>query len=170
MKKTVYFACLLSLLCGRAFAQPQTQSLAERNAIASLNGPVIVFVNHDSLYDYGGIPLGESIPYQVEIVNGGNVPLIIAGMKCESANVKCKWPNKPLKPGKKAYITVTYTAKGDIGSFDHPIFVTSNATPGPVPYLRIKGAITPAGSSYSPTKKEPKNGVSVMVHTGEEGK
>ncbi len=167
MKKAIYTACIL-LLCGcKLFAQAQNPTSA--NSIASVNRPGISFVNHDQVHDFGGIPLGESIPYQFEIVNDGNVPLIIAGMKCESAKVKCKWPDKPVKPGKKAYLTVTYTAKGDVGSFQHDILLTTNAAPGAYPFIKISGAVTPAGSSYTPAKKEPKNGVSVMVH-GEDGK
>jgi len=164
MKKTIYAICLLSICCGSTFGQTPNQSLAERNTIGPVNGPTLVFPRHDQVYDFGGIPLGESIPYQFEITNSGNVPLIVAGMKCESTNVKCKWPDKPVKPGKKAYLTVTYTARGDVGSFKNDILITTNAAPAPYPFIKISGAIIPAGSSYAPAaKKESKNGVSIEV-------
>ena len=163
MKKTLYAACLSAMICGTAQAQPQSQTTGNGSSLMLLNGPILSFPRHDSLYDYGGIPLGEAIPYQFEIMNAGNVALLIAGMKCESPNVTCKWPDKPVKPGKKAYVTVTYTAKGDIGSFVHDILLTTNAMPAPHPYIRIKGAIIPAGSGYVPPKKDQKNNVTIEV-------
>ena len=166
MRKVIYTAFLLSMVSGKAFAQ--TQNLNEGSGIANINHPALVFVRHDQVYDFGGIPLGESIPYQFEITNGGTVPLIIAGMKCESANVKCKWPDKPVKPGKKAYLTVTYTARGDVGSFQHNILITTNAAPSASPFIKISGAITPAGSSYSPAAKDSKNKVNVILKNTDE--
>jgi len=147
MKKIFTLVSVAFLFCVSAHAQDQLPL----TTVVMGNGPKLVFVNRDSVYDFGGIPLGAAIDYQFEIMNAGNVPLIIANMKCETGNVHCKWPPKSLKPGKKGMITVTYTAHGDEGSFKHDIFITSNATPTPYPFIHITGAITPAGGSYMPS-------------------
>ena len=158
MKTTIYATSLL-FLCGTANAQQGAQ-----NGMSSLNGPVLVFANHDSVYDFGGIPKGTSVDYEFEIRNAGNVPLIIGGMKCASPDVKCKGPVKPIKPGKKGFITVTYTANGDEGSFRPiDISITSNAMISETPVIRITGAIIPASSPYTPSPKTPNKGVHVKA-------
>ncbi len=130
---------------------------APMSVTTGINGPQLTFVNNDMSYDFGGIPKGESVPYVFEIKNAGNVPLIISGMKCESGNVQCKWPAKPLKPGKKGYITVTYNAHGDEGSFKTQIFISSNATDSAYAFLHITGAIIPASSPYQPSNSGSKS-------------
>ena len=144
MGKVYNLVCLFSLLCGSVYAH-------EPISPDTITGPRLVFVNNDTLYDFGGIPKGAFVEYQFEIMNTGNSPLIISGMACESANVKCKWPGKPLKPGKKSFITVTYTANGDEGSFKNDIYITSNATESPYPFLHVFGAVIPDGGSFIPS-------------------
>jgi uncharacterized protein DUF1573 len=146
MQKMPGLVCAFSLFfCQLQARQPVPQDTAKTTAAQ------IVFVNDDTVYDFGGIPKGAFVEYQFEIKNTGGSPLVITGMKCESANVKCKWPGKPVKPGRKNFITITYTANTDEGSFSNDIFITSNATESPYPFIRISGAITPEGSSMIPS-------------------
>jgi hypothetical protein len=144
MKKHFAIICLFFLSLGKVFAQEQA-------APAAATAPQITFINQDTVYDFGGIPIGTVIENQFEIRNTGNVPLVITGMTCESANLKCKWPAKSIKPGKKGLITLSYSAHGDEGSFKDDVYITSNATHSPYPFIHITGAIIPAGGSYIPS-------------------
>jgi len=153
MKKLFVFVCSFFLFYNSTRAQQ-----ASDTALSNATGPKMTFVNNDTSYDFGGIPVGTVIENQFEIRNTGDAPLIITGMKCESGNLQCKWPGKSIKPGKKGMLTVTYTAHGDNGSFKNDIYITSNATASPYPFLHVTGAITPVGGSYAPSSMGNKNG------------
>ena len=115
--------------------------------------PVIKFVNNDSVYDFGAIKMGDMPRYQFEIKNTGNVPLTIASIKSKNDDLKFTWPEKPLKPHKKACIYVTYNPKDHaaIGSFSNDVFITSNATQQPYAYMHISGAVIPSpGAPVAP--------------------
>src|SRR4051812_37748045 len=141
MTKLFSLFCLLSLCYGQLSAR----ELTPEDTIRNVGRPQLLFVNNDTVYDFGGIPLGAFIEYQFEIRNTGDAPLIITNVKSESGNIKCKWPGKLLKPGKKSFISVTYTANGEQGSFNNDIYITSNATESPYPFIHVSGAIIPAG-------------------------
>ena len=147
MRKIFYLTFLFSLFCCRLYAWQQVLQDTAQNP----GSPQLTFVNNDTVYDFGGIPKGAFVEYQFEIRNTGGAPLIISAMKCESANVKCKWPSKPLKPGKKAFVSVIYTANTDEGSFREDIFVASNTTENPYPFIHISGAIVHEGSPMIPS-------------------
>jgi len=147
MKKSFVFICLSFLFFGTVYAQDQPALTAG----AVVTAPQLTFINNDTSYDFGGIPIGVVIDNQFEIRNTGTAPLIITAMKCESANISCKWPGKSIKPGKKGLITVSFAAHGDEGSFTNDIYITSNATTDPYPYIHIRGAIIPSGGSYIPS-------------------
>ena len=122
---------------------------------------VIRFVNKDSIYDFGPIVSGDQPVYEFKIENTGNTALIITGMKSETGDFKFNWPGKPLKPHKKARISVTYSPKGlkNPGSFKSDIFITSNATQQPYPFIRVSGAIVlPHGA---PMPSPPHDGLGI---------
>ena len=143
MKKGFAFVCLFFLFLGNVLAQDQAAPVAA--------APRLTFINGDTSYDFGGIPIGSVIENQFEIRNTGTAPLVIKGMTSESANITCKWPAKSIKPGKKGLITLSYTARGDEGSFKDDVFIASNATASPYPFIHITGAIIPAGGAYIPS-------------------
>jgi hypothetical protein len=127
--------------------------IAHKHNRENNGNPVLVFINHDTLYDFGSIPQGESVENQFEIKNTGSTPLVITMVKCDSSKVTCKWTHASIKPGKTGIITITYTAYGDVGSFFNNIVITSNAADAHYPLLQIKGAIIPGRGQYIPPPK-----------------
>ena len=115
----------------------------------------IRFVNKDSIYDYGSIGLGDQPQYKFEIKNTGDTALIITEMKSETGDFKFEWPKKPLKPNKKALIYITFHPKDPtvIGSFKSTVYITSNATTKPYPFILISGTVLP--SRGGPTSSKP---------------
>ena len=116
------------------------------NVWAAPHHAAISFVNRDSVYDFGRVAKANGVRYQFEIKNTGDVPLIIKNIKSEAGVLKFEWPKKPVKPNKKAliYVTCSPTEQTDVGSFNSAVFITSNATSQPYPYIHISGAVTPA--------------------------
>jgi hypothetical protein len=53
------------------------------------------------------------------------------------------WPKKPVKPGKRGVITILFTPKNELGSFQRDVYVSSNVSAGNYCLLQIKGAIIP---------------------------
>ena len=133
LKRVLAFLSLSLFFCTHIWAQ---------------NMPAICFVNKDSIYDFGPIITGDIPQYQFEIKNTGNRALTITGVKSKNAGLKFKWPEKPLKPHKKALIYVTFNSKDPIatGSFSTNVFITSNATAEPYPFIHISGTVIPSKS------------------------
>jgi len=130
MKQILLFL-LLSTCCRFSYAQNMAQ---------------IRFINKDSVYDFGDAGNAEASKYQFEFKNTGTAGLNITDIKCDNADLTFQWRRKTVKPGKKGIITVTYTPKAgaDPGSFRNDVFITSNATDKPYPFLHISGAIMPS--------------------------
>ena len=122
------------------------------------NLPKIKFVNRDSVYDYGSILSGDEPRYQFEIKNTGDTALLITDMTSETGDFKFEYPAKPLKPHKKELIFVTYLPKDPtvLGSFKSDIFITSNATTAPYPFIHISGTVLPTKDA-SATPRTPQS-------------
>lgn len=91
-------------------------------------------------YDFGTFKVGESRNHDFTVTNTGKIPLVLLSVKTSCTCTKVKWPKKPIKPGEKETITVTYNAR-DEGAFYKEIEVRNNSDK-PVVVLRIKGIIT----------------------------
>jgi hypothetical protein len=150
VKKILAFLLLFSLFCAAAPAQ---------------NMAVIGFVNKDSIYDFGPIKTGDEPLYEFEIKNTGDIPLIITGIKSKNGHIKFEWPEKAVKPNKKALISVTYNPKDPsvTGSFSSDVFITSNATPQPYPFIHISGIVIPSQAAQAPAPPQDH-----LVKTGSE--
>ena len=87
---------------------------------------------------------------------------IITEMKSETGDFKFEWPNKPLKPHKKALIFITYKPKDPtvVGSFKSDIYITSNATAKPYPFIHVSGTVLPSkgGPASSKTPQASRGG------------
>jgi len=144
VRKSATLLVLTALFCARSFAQ---------------SAAGIIFINKDSVYDFGAIAEGETPAYQFQFKNTGSEPLSITGIKSESPDLKFKWPGKPVKPGKKGMIIVTYSPRDQsvTGSFKSDVLVTSNATANPYPFIHVSGTVVPAKggspSSAAPQQK-----------------
>ena len=147
--KRIVFTFFISLLWLHSDAQ-------------STDGAQFNFINNDRLHDLGGVNKNTTITYNVQFKNSGSSPLEISGMHYDTGKVKqppytvhIKWPSKPVKPGKKGVITVSFVSGEHIGSFDNVLYVTSNATITNYPLLYLAGAIVPEHYYVEPEKKEP---------------
>lgn len=89
--------------------------------------------------DYGKIKQGSNGVRVFEFTNIGNAPLIIKGIKSTCGCTVPKKPEKPIMPGKKGHIEVSYDTKR-VGGFSKAVTIISNAKTSNK-RLRIKGYV-----------------------------
>ncbi len=89
--------------------------------------------------DYGKINQGEDGVKVFEFTNVGDAPLIIKDIKSTCGCTVPKKPERPIMPGKKGQIEVSYDTKR-LGGFSKAITVISNAKT-PRKMLKIKGYV-----------------------------
>jgi hypothetical protein len=127
MKKALSFLLFLTLNVSplALFAQPQ-------------DGPHIAFEQTE--YDFGEIPhKSKKVECRFEFTNDGSAPLVITRTLTSCNCVKVSYDKKPVPPGQKGTITVTYeVSKKDPGVFYKVIEVYSNSA-GKRNSLIIKG-------------------------------
>ena len=94
------------------------------------------------VHDFGYVKEnGGPVSYEFEFQNTGSKPLIIIDARARCGCTKPSFPKKPIKPGEKGHIKVTYLPKDRPGTFDKNVMVTSNVG---TTHVRIKGNVIPA--------------------------
>lgn len=78
-------------------------------------------------YDFGTIQEKDGdVTTTFQFTNEGDTPLLITRATSTCGCTSPEYPKKPLRPGEKGEISVTYHAKGRPGTFDKSIYVYSN--------------------------------------------
>lgn len=79
------------------------------------------------VHDFGVIrEEGGPVSYTFELTNTGNKPLLILDVTASCGCTRPEYPTKPIKPGKKAAIKVTYSPLGRPGAFRKTLNVKTN--------------------------------------------
>jgi hypothetical protein len=89
--------------------------------------------------DYGKIDKGADGERIFTFTNVGDQPIIIKNIKSSCGCTVPKKPEKPIMPGEKGEIKVSYDTKR-VGGFSKSITIFSNATE-PAKVIRIKGIV-----------------------------
>ncbi len=94
-------------------------------------------------HDYGTFKEEAGVQtYSFAFVNKGDVPLILNNVQPSCGCTTPEWIRKPLAPGEKGYIKVSYDPKDRPGTFNKTIRVVSNAENSNVTLI-IKGEVLP---------------------------
>jgi hypothetical protein len=109
--------------------------------------PVFEFVTET--LDYGKIALGSDGKRVFEFTNIGKAPLIISRVQASCGCTVPKKPEKPIMPGEKGQIEVSYDTKKP-GGFSKAITIFSNAKT-PRKMIKIKGHVE---RTAAPVKKK----------------
>lgn len=80
--------------------------------------------------NHGKVKEGIVLSFEYEITNTGTEPLIFTDYKVACSCTKAILPEKPVIPGEKVKINVTFDTKDKKGFQDRTIEVTSNAKNG----------------------------------------
>ena len=131
-KITIYVAITL---CSLLFSSVQAQKSAKNHSA------VISFERN--VYDYDTIMQGADGTCVFLFTNIGDEPLMISDVNASCGCTKPSWSKKPIMPGERGSIRVTYNTQL-IGHFRKTLVVHTNAANGNGnQVLRIKGFVRP---------------------------
>jgi len=92
-------------------------------------------------HDFGDFKeAAGSQSYNFAFVNDGSTPLILNNVQASCGCTTPEWTKKPVAPGEKGFIKVSYNPANRPGPFNKTITVTSNGE-APRTILRIKGNV-----------------------------
>lgn len=95
------------------------------------------------LHDFGVIKEdGGPVSCEFEFTNTGDQPLLIINATASCGCTRPEYPTKPIKPGKKGKIKVTYSPLGRPGAFRKTVKVRTNGADKTI-NLIIEGSVTP---------------------------
>ena len=95
------------------------------------------------VYDFGTIKESKGqVKHTFEFTNTGNTPLLVLDAVASCGCTRPSYTAKPVKPGKKGKIEVTFSPAGRAGTFRKTIKVKNNS-PEKVISLVITGTIIP---------------------------
>lgn len=129
MIKKIILLLFISLPCFQVFSQSESA--------AGKQTPEISF--ETIAHDFGNISKNESVEFEFTYNNNGNRPLIIESVKKTCTCTRVKWTKKPLLPGERDKLTVTFKSKEE-GVFYKIVEVKTNADKSPV-LLTIRGKV-----------------------------
>ncbi len=131
-------ACLAALLSAFAFTVNADEKDANTNTKA--NAKAIAMFSEKN-YDFGYIKEEKgAVSHEFEFENVGDEPLIIVSATASCGCTRPEYPTKPIKPGKKGKIKVTFSPIGRPGPFRKEIRVKTNAR-NKVVRLHIEGSV-----------------------------
>jgi len=94
-------------------------------------------------HDFGTIKEANGpVSCTFEFTNTGDKPLLIIDATASCGCTRPEYPSKPIKPGKKGKIKVTYSPIGRPGAFKKTVKVKTNGKER-VTTLRIEGTVIP---------------------------
>lgn len=95
-------------------------------------------------YNFGTIKESKGpVTHKFVFTNTGNKPLILTNVTASCGCTRPEYPTKPIKPGKKGTIKVTFSPIGRAGAFKKTVKVKTNGRE-PRSVLQIQGTIIPA--------------------------
>lgn len=134
MKRLIFSLFAAALVVAAAFA--------DENGYAQATFP-------KKMHDFGIIKEAKgAVSTQFEFINTGNKPLIIVEAVASCGCTRPEYPRRPIAPGKKGKIKVTYSPIGRPGAFRKDIKVKTNGREGRTT-LFIEGTTIPAPQAQS---------------------
>lgn len=98
-------------------------------------------------YDFGTIKEANGpVTCTFEFTNTGDKPLLIIDATASCGCTKPEYPSKPIKPGKKGKIKVTYSPIGRAGAFKKTVKIKTNGKERST-VLRIEGTVIPKSNN-----------------------
>ncbi len=88
-----------------------------------------LLVFEDTVHDFGNVTEGEIIQHEFEYVNKGSKEVIIINAKGSCGCTVPEYDSKPIPPGGKGSMKVTFDSKGRTGYNEKNVQVTTNGVP-----------------------------------------
>lgn len=111
-------------------------------AMADNKVPVVNF--EETIHDFGTIAEEDGpVSCTFSFVNEGEAPLVIISASAQCGCTRPSFPQKPINPGKKGEIKVTFNPQGRPGEFIKEVKVKTNDKKHRTTKLKIKGVVLP---------------------------
>jgi len=123
-------AALLAACAVTVRAAGPEPAVQAADSVASRHGAHLVF--EEESHDFGDVQRrGGDLHHSFAFRNDGDSPLVIAGMETTCTCLKYDYPKRPVAPGDRGRIEITYEPhKVEAGSFHRVILVYSNSADG----------------------------------------
>jgi hypothetical protein len=95
-------------------------------------------------HDFGDVAQGETVSCRFAFTNTGTAPLLILNVQTTCGCTAPEWPRKPLQPGEKGEILISFNSTKKTGRVNKVITVFSNAQK-PEEKLKIVANVIPPG-------------------------
>ena len=96
----------------------------------------------ETVWDFGTIKQDRAASHDFEFVNDGTGNLIITDATAECGCTRPEYSEKPIAPGKKGKVKVTYNPVGRPGSFEKTVTIRTNGNPKKT-RIKIRGIVAP---------------------------
>ncbi|MDE7135186.1 MAG: DUF1573 domain-containing protein [Muribaculaceae bacterium] len=111
-------------------------------AVAAWANPKVDFAA--KTHDFGTIKEADgAVTCEFEFTNTGTSPLVVVSANAECGCTKPQYPMKPIKPGEKGKIKVTFLPAGYKGEFVKQVKVKTNDKKAKTIRLKISGVVIP---------------------------
>jgi len=133
------FALILFVLIVTAVLSSCVSGGGKRQAEAGPNDTAsIYFAEYE--HNFGKVVAGEKVAYIFTFENRGTGPLVISSASTSCGCTVSKYNTKPIAPGGKGSLEVTFDSSGRNGKQTKTITVRSNATKSVV-LIRLTGEV-----------------------------
>lgn len=83
-------------------------------------------------HEFGDVLQGEEVACRFVFVNEGDEPVLIQEVKAGCGCTNIKYPMKPIQPGYRGSVEVTFNTRGRQGFQRQSVLVVSNTADSPV--------------------------------------
>ena len=129
------FFCSLLIILALSVASCSSKSKSEKGYETLNNSEIdavepITTIKFGAVeHDFGQVKEGEKVVCTYEVVNTGKVDLLIHDVKVSCGCTTPKYDKKPIPPGKKGYIEVSFDTKNRPGMQRKSLVAVANTEP-----------------------------------------
>lgn len=124
------FITLLCLSCNSRSSNGVSGSAdSDTSGVTYEKGTLPVITFDADFHDFGKLNEGEKVTFAFKFKNTGKAPLIINNVSTSCGCTVSSYPQKPIIPGERASIDVSFDSEGKHGFQSKSITVNTNAQP-----------------------------------------
>ena len=132
MKSILYIMLIMLLICvyscgNRGKSKENINEYVVSATDSTLEKTTIKFVEVEK--DMGQVNEGEKVSLTYEVMNTGKFDLLLQEVRPSCGCTTPKYDKKPIRPGKKGFIEVSFDTKGRPGKQRKTVMVVTNTEP-----------------------------------------
>ena len=142
--KTIFLSCIAVAFlasCNNATQTDNKDSVAGgADSTAVAEGPQGKIEFGETAYDFGTVQEGEVVEHVFKFTNTGEAPVILSQVSASCGCTTPEYTTDPVLPGKEGQIKVSFNSRGQRGTQQKIVTVSSNAENN-VTTVQIKGVV-----------------------------